>query len=216
MPRKANTNSDHYYDPFPTQLRKLMRERKMNQTELSKVLGFDSRQAVAKYTDGTVSPTADKICKLADYFGVSTDYLLGRTEIKTPNVELQAICNCTGLDEEAAERLYWYTGDTFYRFLLGRILKHTELFAVLQAATRAVEAEEVWKSSGRKIVTSGTEFKVAGDGEVTLPVKVAVQFYESYAVKEFSFIAHDVIRDFPNTGVDSKGSDADGDSDTEG
>lgn len=39
--------------------------------------------------------------QLADHFDVSTDYLLGRTDIKALNEEIQAIHKYTGLSEQA-------------------------------------------------------------------------------------------------------------------
>ena len=42
-----------------------------------------SAAAVSKWRKGTV-PTGEKLCLLADYFGVSVDYLLGRSKIKKP------------------------------------------------------------------------------------------------------------------------------------
>lgn len=46
------------------------------QQELSSVLGI-SRQAIGYYRDGTSSPDFEKLVKIANYFNVSTDYLLG-------------------------------------------------------------------------------------------------------------------------------------------
>lgn len=45
----------------------------------------------------------NNLCKLADHFGVSTDYLLGRTNIQTADADIQASCKTTGLSEEALE-----------------------------------------------------------------------------------------------------------------
>ena len=36
---------------------------------------------------------------LADFYGVSTDYLLGLTDVKTPDASLRAVCEYTGLSE---------------------------------------------------------------------------------------------------------------------
>ena len=42
---------------------------------------------------------------LADFYGVSTDYLLGLTDVKAPDASLRAVCEYTGLSEGAVNRL---------------------------------------------------------------------------------------------------------------
>lgn len=49
---------------------------------------------------------------LADFYGVSTDYLLGRTETKTPDTSIQTTCAVTGLSESAVESLAGCTDKT--------------------------------------------------------------------------------------------------------
>ncbi len=43
--------------------------------------------------------------RFADYFGVTTDYLLGRTNAQTQKAKLQAVCNRTGLYDKAVNLL---------------------------------------------------------------------------------------------------------------
>lgn len=45
------------------------------------------------------------LSKIADYYGVSTDYLLGRTNIPTTDTEIKAVCEYTGLSEKAVKVL---------------------------------------------------------------------------------------------------------------
>ena len=54
---------------------------------MSYVLGI-ARAAYTRYETGINNPPKDKIIKLAKFFGVSTDYLLGLTDIRTPIKEL--------------------------------------------------------------------------------------------------------------------------------
>lgn len=42
----------------------------------------------------------------ADFYGVSTDYLLGRTETSNPDPKIQEICEYTGLSEHAVSVLH--------------------------------------------------------------------------------------------------------------
>lgn len=60
-------------------LKDLREERKLSQLEVAKAIG-GSQSNLAKWEKGTISPSADFIIKLADFFQVSADYLLGRAD----------------------------------------------------------------------------------------------------------------------------------------
>lgn len=49
------------------------------------------------------SPSADIVYTLADYFGVSSDYLLGLSDAPTTDTDLRAVCDYTGLSQEMVE-----------------------------------------------------------------------------------------------------------------
>lgn len=59
-------------------MRKLMEQRGTTQNELADYLN-KTRQAVSYYCDGSSSPDWETLVKIADFFDVSVDYLLGRT-----------------------------------------------------------------------------------------------------------------------------------------
>ena len=80
-------------------LKNLIRSRKTTITALARNLGI-TRQAVAQYLDGTGKPNSDKLAKISKYFGVSSDYLLGLSNVPTTDTNLQAICNRTGLSDD--------------------------------------------------------------------------------------------------------------------
>ena len=50
----------------------------MSRRTLSELCGL-SKNMIAVYERGEADPSAATLCLLADHFGVSTDYLLGRT-----------------------------------------------------------------------------------------------------------------------------------------
>lgn len=79
MPRKKKEQSDNYVKAFPKAIRELMEQRKTTQNELADYLQ-KTRQAVSYYCDGSSSPDWETLVKVADYFDVSADYLLGRTK----------------------------------------------------------------------------------------------------------------------------------------
>jgi len=54
----------------------------INQVEFAKIMNV-TKQCVSNWENDNVLPSIDMLMKLADYFHVSTDYLLGRTEQRT-------------------------------------------------------------------------------------------------------------------------------------
>lgn len=62
-------------------LKSLREEKKLRQSDLADFLEI-SQQAYQRYENGTSEPNGDGFVKLADFYKVSTDYLLGRTDIK--------------------------------------------------------------------------------------------------------------------------------------
>ena len=72
-------------------IRDLRKQRKMSQTELAKILHV-SQQTVTAWETGKAEPSSSAISSLADYFNVTTDYLLGRPEKKDDdNVDYVAL-----------------------------------------------------------------------------------------------------------------------------
>lgn len=95
---------DKYFGVFPTRLRGLIESRKTTITALANVLKI-SRQSVSQYQDGTGQPNVDKLCKIAQHFNVSTDYLVGLSSIPSTNNDTRDICEKTGLSEHTVSRL---------------------------------------------------------------------------------------------------------------
>ena len=65
-------------------LRGIREDRDIRQTEIAKMLNV-SQNTYSQYETGVISLTAEVLIKLADYYGVSIDYLLDRT--KNPNIQ---------------------------------------------------------------------------------------------------------------------------------
>lgn len=64
---------------FPERLRKLRERNQLKQCVLSELCGLN-RNAVKLYELGKVEPTRKSLESLADYFDISVDYLLGRSD----------------------------------------------------------------------------------------------------------------------------------------
>ena len=65
-------------------LRDLREDRDLNQTQVAKILGM-SQTGYSKYETGENDIPTEILIKLADYYEVSVDYILNRTDNKTMN-----------------------------------------------------------------------------------------------------------------------------------
>ena len=64
---------------FSDRLIALRKERGLTQDDLAQII-HKKRSTVSGYETELKEPDFDVVCFLANYFGVSTDYLLGRTD----------------------------------------------------------------------------------------------------------------------------------------
>lgn len=66
---------------FGERLRALREEKNMKQEDMAKIFGI-SRGAISKYENNEREPSIKLIEAFADYFGVTVDYIFGRTDIR--------------------------------------------------------------------------------------------------------------------------------------
>ena len=64
---------------FAFRLRKLRERRRVSRRVLADLCGV-SKSTMSRYERGEQEPAARVVVELADYFDVTTDYLMGRTE----------------------------------------------------------------------------------------------------------------------------------------
>lgn len=60
------------------QLKELRKNSGISQTELANALGV-TKQSVSNWENDNILPSIEMLIKIAEYFNVSTDYLLGRS-----------------------------------------------------------------------------------------------------------------------------------------
>lgn len=111
--------ADHFNDSLPTRLRELMQIDNVSQKQLADALGI-TRQSISQYCDGSSQPALNKLISIADYFGVSIDYLLGRSDVRAIDPRLQTVALQTGLTEKSLMRL---SQDRIVRAAVNRLLE---------------------------------------------------------------------------------------------
>ena len=90
--------------------------------------------------DSTRNVGFQDIRKLAIHYGVSTDYLLCLSDVRSRDTDLQALCRYTGLSEEALNVLHYYASGNFLRAHFG------EYNLLISALIRSKTFEEVLHS----------------------------------------------------------------------
>ena len=70
-------------DTMKTRIKELRKSRKITQTALAIAIGY-SQNMISKIEMETAIPNADFLCKVADYFHTSVDYILYRSDQRYP------------------------------------------------------------------------------------------------------------------------------------
>ena len=86
-----------FYFDFGDNLKQLRKQRNLTQKELGSQLGL-SKAVISKYENGLGYPTFDVLIRIAQHFGVTTDYLLGVSGNKTADI--------TGLTESQVNTIH--------------------------------------------------------------------------------------------------------------
>lgn len=86
---------------FANRIKYLRQSRELNQVQLAEKLGV-AKQSVSNWENDNIMPSVEMLEKIADFFGVSTDYLLGRDGKKI--VDGQSI-DVTGLKPRQIEHV---------------------------------------------------------------------------------------------------------------
>ncbi len=91
---------------FNQRLKDLRESRDLTQVRFAEILNMTS-STISKYERGDLEPNNDTIIKIADFFDVSVDYLLGRTNDKNGSINITTIAahSDNDLTEEEREKV---------------------------------------------------------------------------------------------------------------
>lgn len=92
---------------FANRIKYLRQSRELNQVQLADKLGV-AKQSVSNWENDNIMPSVEMLEKIADFFGVSTDYLLGREKKKTTDGQT---IDVTGLTPRQLEHIKLIVGD---------------------------------------------------------------------------------------------------------
>lgn len=93
---------------FAERITALRQVEHLSREEVAKKLGCTA-SAVGNYENAYRIPDYDTLIALADLYCTSTDYLLGRTDILSMEIDRQFVCEYTGLSEDAISKIKNYS-----------------------------------------------------------------------------------------------------------
>lgn len=82
----------------------LLGEKDIRQKDLAAYLGIPDN-TVSYFVSGKRMPNTEQIVKIAQFFDVSADYILGISEAATTDRDLRFVCDYTGLSEAAVDMI---------------------------------------------------------------------------------------------------------------
>lgn len=102
---------------FGERIKNLRIERRLTQQEVADALGV-SKNTIYSWENGVRSPTLDMLSTLADFFGVSADYLLGRENVpEHVSPSTLAARNTEGMPLVSEERVKELIAEAFKTFV---------------------------------------------------------------------------------------------------
>lgn len=99
---KSETDINKNMILFQERLKELRGNNRLQ--DIAKDIGI-SRASLGYYENGDRKPDIEVLLKLANYYHVSCDYLLGLTDIKSPDINNRMISQTLGLDEQSIKTL---------------------------------------------------------------------------------------------------------------
>jgi len=100
---------------------KIAKENKINNQKLCEILNSNPNK-IYDWKVGKSKPSTDELCILADYFNVSADYLLGRTNEQTNN------CYSNNISD-----------NSFNNFMQGNIIKEDTSISVPASTNKSTQ-----------------------------------------------------------------------------
>lgn len=105
MPRTKQPTCTGFVRTLKSLLADVKTARNCTITQIASEIGI-TRQSLNQYVSGKSEPNYVTLIEIANYFGVTTDYLLGRTEETNIDLELNAISEYTGLSSSCCKTLH--------------------------------------------------------------------------------------------------------------
>ncbi len=168
------------------------------------------RSTVNNWETGGYNIKADDIENICKKCGVSADWLIGLSDVRSPEADIQAICNYTGLNEEVVDKLHTCVTelkpDNSYFEIVNNLLSHDKFFHVIAYLQRAKHIEsqisDDMKSNPEAFNQIQDFFEAisdrillnSDDSNVRLSIRQGIEFYLQGAVDRFRQLCNSIVK----------------------
>lgn len=104
---------DNFRKKVGARINNVIASKDVKQKDLAKAIGVTDN-TISYYLSGARTPNTEQIVKIAQYLGVSTDYLLGMSDIASNEPDIQMIGEYTGLSEKSIAELHFDLRDELH------------------------------------------------------------------------------------------------------
>lgn len=145
-------------------LNTLLAVNNVSQKALANELGV-LPNVVSYYCNGSRMPNTEQIIKIARFFNVSTDYILGLSECMTNDTKVKDICDYVGLPDKSIDLLHeFYLHHKWCVDTLAELLFNDDFLHILRAINNLKSDSEMFREKW-------LDFLNDGQGTVNLSVK---------------------------------------------
>lgn len=154
-------NSDFQTDVFISRFAELKKESGETNKDLQDVFGL-SLSALINYQTGKRIPDIAFLHKLSQHFGVSADYLLGLSDVKSTEQDMKTACAVTGLSEDALERIHEFTKPELRNFFNAIVCteEFTDILNCFLDYLQTYEPDKILQNASRNIDNDMSREKV--------------------------------------------------------
>lgn len=151
--KKTIYNADKENTIFAKKLRELSKAKGITQQALADYIGEHTgetitRQSVGQWFIGSTCPSLRVVPLIAQFFGVSTDYLLTETKTKTPDEKIRAAVDDMGISEKSVENIRAITASG----LKADLLLESEQFSDILKHLSEIERLEISKEYYERVM----------------------------------------------------------------
>lgn len=116
-----------------------LRPAEKSQQDVAKDLGI-KRESINHWENGVKHIKAEDIAKLAEYYNTSSDFILGLSNVATPDIDTQAAARRYGLSEEALNTIEFLSDNE--KWSLEMLLKSEHFSELLHSIARCYAARQ--------------------------------------------------------------------------